>query len=207
MQILLLKSYYKCNRIINHDLTANLLKKYLFPLFNVHREKSEQRRTKRILFLMIIIGEINSELFPSPGEGVIIFGESFNSLLMGFGWLLEFWKIVEHLWIASFSLSANNISTADPADSNFGRQKNIALSFIIPLCCQHCSQIFLQHLKDCFECRRMQDRSYSVQKYKYKYKYKCRRMRGRSYSVHAAREERRTASGILGGDDGEAEVR
>ena len=51
--------------------------------------KGEQRRTKRILFLMIIIGEINSELiYPSPGEGAIIFGG--NSLLMGFGWLLEF---------------------------------------------------------------------------------------------------------------------
>ena len=49
--------------------------------------KGEQRAS---LFLMIILGEINSELFPSPGEGVIIFGESFNSLLMGFGWLLEF---------------------------------------------------------------------------------------------------------------------
>ena len=29
----------------------------------------------------------------------------------------------------------------------------------------------------------------------------CRRVRGRSYSAHGGREERRTASGILGGDE------
>ena len=33
---------------------------------------------------------LHGRLKRGAGEGVIIFGESFNSLLMGFGWLLEF---------------------------------------------------------------------------------------------------------------------